>query len=211
MEIVCIDSIASTHLYMCEAVRNEKIDKNLALYALEQTGGIGSRENEWHSTKGNLHLNFCLGLEDLPQDLPLSSVSIYFSFILKELLNKQGSKIWLKWPNDLYVDDKKVGGMMSTMIKDFIIVGVGINIKNAPAGAELLDINLDLKDFVELFIKEIQKKVLWKQIFSKYVIEFEKSKAFSVHYEGKKLPLKEALLYEDGSILLDNKRIYSLR
>ncbi|NDJ27384.1 biotin--[acetyl-CoA-carboxylase] ligase [Campylobacter sp. MIT 19-121] len=211
MEIICIESIASTHLYMCEAVRNATINKNLALYALEQTGGIGSRENEWHSTKGNLHLNFCLSLEDLPQDLPLSSVSIYFSFILKELLSEQGSKIWLKWPNDLYIADKKIGGMMSARIRDFIVVGVGINIKTAPAGAGLLDIDIDLKDFVELFIKEIQKKILWKQIFSKYVIEFEKSKAFSVHHEGKKLPLKEALLYEDGSILLDNKRIYSLR
>ncbi|KGI56527.1 biotin--[acetyl-CoA-carboxylase] ligase [Campylobacter sp. MIT 97-5078] len=211
MEIICIESIASTHLYMCEAVRNATINKNLAIYALEQTGGIGSRESKWHSTKGNLHLNFCLSLEDLPQDLPLSSVSIYFSFILKELLSEQGSKIWLKWPNDLYIADKKIGGMMSTRIRDFIIVGVGINIKNAPAQAGLLDINLDLKDFIELFIKEIQKKFLWKQIFSKYVIEFEKSKPFSVHHEGKKLPLKEALLYEDGSILLDNKRIYSLR
>ncbi|HEC1757241.1 TPA: biotin--[acetyl-CoA-carboxylase] ligase, partial [Campylobacter lari] len=53
--------------------------------------------------------------------------------------------------------------------------------------------------------------ILWKNIFSKYMLEFEKSRNFFIHNEGKILSLKDALLYKDGSILLDNKRIYSLR
>lgn len=211
MRIICVESIASTHLYMCEAVRNNQISENVALYALEQSGGVGSRDNAWQSSRGNLHLNFCVNVKDLPQDLNLSSASIYFSFLLKELLNELGSKVWLKWPNDLYINEKKIGGMISTKIRDFLIVGVGLNMKNAPLDAAVLDINISLEDLIEAYLKKIEKNFLWKYIFSKYMLEFEKSKAFSVHFEGRKVPLKEALLYEDGSILLENKRIYSLR
>ncbi|MEE6566578.1 hypothetical protein VWM73_12165, partial [Campylobacter coli] len=42
-------------------------------------------------------------------------------------------------------------------------------------------------------------------------LEFEKSRQFSVHYEGKVFSLENAFLYEDGSILLGDKRVYSLR
>ncbi|MBZ7953891.1 biotin--[acetyl-CoA-carboxylase] ligase [Campylobacter sp. W0018] len=211
MEIICIESINSTHLFLCEQIRSGKITKNTALYALEQTQGIGSRENSWQSSKGNLHLSFCLKEENLPKDLPLASVSIYFAYLIKEILADKGSKIWLKWPNDLYLDDKKVGGIMSTKISDFIIGGVGLNIVFAPKNRALCDIKISIENLVKEFIKKLEKKILWKNIFSKYMLEFEKSRHFSVHYEGKIFSLKDACLYQDGSILLDNKRVYSLR
>ncbi|MBZ7938769.1 biotin--[acetyl-CoA-carboxylase] ligase [Campylobacter sp. W0014] len=211
MEIICIESINSTHLFLCEQIRSGKITKNTALYALEQTQGIGSRENSWQSSKGNLHLSFCLKEENLPKDLPLASVSIYFAYLIKEILADKGSKIWLKWPNDLYLDDKKAGGIMSTKISDFIIGGVGLNIVFAPKNKALCDIKISIENLVKEFIKKLEKKILWKNIFSKYMLEFEKSRHFSVHYEGKIFSLKDACLYQDGSILLDNKRVYSLR
>ncbi|MGH2327642.1 biotin--[acetyl-CoA-carboxylase] ligase [Campylobacter taeniopygiae] len=211
MEIICIESINSTHLFLCEQIRSGKITKNTALYALEQTQGIGSRENSWQSSKGNLHLSFCLKEENLPKDLPLASVSIYFAYLIKEILADKGSKIWLKWPNDLYLDDKKAGGIMSTKISDFIIGGVGLNIVFAPKNRALCDIKISIENLVKEFIKKLEKKILWKNIFSKYMLEFEKSRHFSVHYEGKIFSLEDACLYQDGSILLDNKRVYSLR
>ena len=88
---------------------------------------------------------------------------------------------------------------------------MGLNLKFAPQNATFCDVEIEIKELVEEFIKVLEKKFLWKQIFSKYVLEFEKSKKFSVHYEGKLYALKDALLYEDGSILLANKRVYSLR
>ncbi|TKX31907.1 biotin--[acetyl-CoA-carboxylase] ligase [Campylobacter aviculae] len=211
MEIICIESIDSTHLFLCEQIRNKKITKNTALYALEQTQGIGSRENSWQSSKGNLHLSFCLKEKDLPKDLPLASVSIYFAYLFKEILADYGSKIWLKWPNDLYLDDKKTGGIMSTKISDFVIGGIGLNITFAPENRALCDIKISLEYLVKEFVKKLEKKFLWKNIFSKYMLEFEKSRHFSIHHEGKIFSLKDACLYQDGSILLDNKRVYSLR
>ncbi|WP_270987834.1 biotin--[acetyl-CoA-carboxylase] ligase [Campylobacter upsaliensis] len=211
MQIICIEKIASTQLFLCEQIRKDEIKQNTAIYALEQTSGVGSRDNAWISSKGNLHLSFCLREEDLPSDLPLASVSIYFAYLLKDLLAQKGSQIWLKWSNDLYLGDKKVGGVMSHKIGEFVVCGMGLNLKFAPQNATFCDIEIEIKELVEEFIKVLEKKFLWKQIFSKYVLEFEKSKKFSVHYEGRLYALKDALLYEDGSILLANKRVYSLR
>ncbi|EAK1046483.1 biotin--[acetyl-CoA-carboxylase] ligase [Campylobacter upsaliensis] len=211
MQIICIEKIASTQLFLCEQIRKDEIKQNTAIYALEQTSGVGSRDNAWISSKGNLHLSFCVREEDLPSDLPLASVSIYFAYLLKDLLTQKGSQIWLKWSNDLYLNDKKVGGVMSHKIGEFIVCGMGLNLKFAPQNATFCDVEIEIKELVEEFIKVLEKKFLWKQIFSKYVLEFEKSKKFSVHYEGKLYALEDALLYEDGSILLANKRVYSLR
>ncbi|MEB2791497.1 biotin--[acetyl-CoA-carboxylase] ligase [Campylobacter upsaliensis] len=211
MQIICIEKIASTQLFLCEQIRKDEIKQNTAIYALEQTSGVGSRDNAWISSRGNLHLSFCVREEDLPSDLPLASVSIYFAYLLKDLLAQKGSQIWLKWSNDLYLGDKKVGGVMSHKIGEFVVCGMGLNLKFAPQNATFCDIEIEIKELVEEFIKVLEKKFLWKQIFSKYVLEFEKSKKFSVHYEGRLYALRDALLYEDGSILLANKRVYSLR
>ncbi|EAL3994352.1 biotin--[acetyl-CoA-carboxylase] ligase [Campylobacter upsaliensis] len=211
MQIICIEKIASTQLFLCEQIRKDEIKQNTAIYALEQTSGVGSRDNAWISSRGNLHLSFCVREEDLPSDLPLASVSIYFAYLLKDLLAQKGSQIWLKWSNDLYLNDKKVGGVMSHKIGEFVVCGMGLNLKFAPQNATFCDVEIEIKELVEEFIKVLEKKFLWKQIFSKYVLEFEKSKKFSVHYGGKLYALKDALLYEDGSILLANKRVYSLR
>ncbi|EJW1436738.1 biotin--[acetyl-CoA-carboxylase] ligase [Campylobacter jejuni] len=211
VKIVCVESIDSTHLFLCEQIRNGKIDENFAIYALEQTNGVGSRENSWQSSKGNLHLSFCIKEEDLPKDLPLASVSIYFAYLLKEVLQEKGSKIWLKWPNDLYLDDKKAGGVISAKISNFIIGGMGLNLKFAPQNTALCDIEISLKDLVSEFLQKVEKKILWKNIFSKYMLEFEKSRKLSVHHEGKVFSLENSFLYEDGSILLGDKRVYSLR
>lgn len=51
VKIVCVESIDSTHLFLCEQIRNGKIDENFAIYALEQTNGVGSRENSGKALK----------------------------------------------------------------------------------------------------------------------------------------------------------------
>lgn len=211
VEISCIESIDSTHLFLCEQIKKGKISQNFALYALRQENGVGSRDNVWQSLKGNLHLSFCIKKQDLSSDLPLASASIYFAYLLKELLEQKGSKIWLKWPNDLYLAELKVGGVISAKIADFIIGGIGLNLKYAPKNAAVLDIDLELENLVQEFLKILEEKRKWKDIFSKYMLEFEKSRNFSVHHEGKELSLENAFLYEDGSILLEDKRVYSLR
>ena len=214
LEIYYHDSLPSTHRFLEEGLRTKKLTPPLAIIANSQTEGIGSRGNAWTGLEGNLFLSFCLSKEALPSDLPLASTSIYFSFIMIEVFKELGSKTWLKWPNDFYLGDKKLGGTITTVISDkFILCSMGINLKNAPKDFEIIDINIEKHLLIEKYFLKLKQVIFWKDVFRQYEIEFEKSRCFfyTDRASGKKISLKNATLLEDGSIMIENKRIYSLR
>ena len=211
MQILYLESVDSTQKYLKELIKEKKISLPYAVVANSQTDGIGSRGNSWSGVKNNLFLSFAIPLKDLPKDLKLESASIYFSYILKETLEEFGSSVWLKWPNDFYINDKKVGGMITNLIKESLVCGVGINIAHAPSDFARLDIVLDRDELLESYFKNIEKKSLWKQVFSKYEIEFCKNKNFYTHDKNRVISLRDASLQSDGSIVINGERIYSLR
>jgi BirA family biotin operon repressor/biotin-[acetyl-CoA-carboxylase] ligase len=181
------------------------------LYATtKQTAGIGSRGRGWIGIEGNLFFSFAIPKAMLPKDLPLASASIYFGYLFKEELAARGSRVWLKWPNDFYLD-KKIGGCITQMAGDILVCGIGLNTRSAPQGFEKLDISVDHTALLESFWERVQKGEGWKQIFSKYSVEFHKSLPMLATIEGKKRPLFGARLCEDGSIEIEGERIYSLR
>ena len=211
MQILYLDEIDSTQKYLKEKLLQKELHAPIAVCAEIQNSGIGSRNNSWEGAKGNLFLSFALPLKQLPVDLRLESASIYFSYLLKETLAVFGSKIWIKWPNDFYLDEKKIGGMITNIIGDTIVCGVGLNISDAPKVFVKLDINIDKKVLLENYFKNIEKKVLWKQVFSKYKLEFYRNQNFFTHNNGVKVSLGDATLNDDGSLNINGERIYSLR
>ena len=211
LKIISLKSVASTQLYAKELIRTKKELVPFAVVSEMQTNGIGSRNNGWISQEGNLFLSFALPLAKLPHDLKLESASIYFAYILKETLTAFGSKVILKWPNDFYIDGKKVGGMLTTVSHETIICGVGINMCVAEKDFAKLDVEIDKKELLDVFFKNIEKTFLWKQVFSKYRLEFYTNKDFFTHKDGRKVSLNAVILEDDGSINVDGERIYSRR
>ncbi|DAB32814.1 MAG TPA: biotin--[acetyl-CoA-carboxylase] ligase [Sulfurospirillum sp. UBA11407] len=194
-----------------ESIKNETLTPPIALGVDFQSDGVGSRGNSWQGEEGNLYFSFCVEAKQLPQDLLIESTSIYIAWMMREVLVSLNSKIWIKWPNDFYINDKKVGGVITTKIKDFIIGSIGINLLHAPEEFGVLDVQVAPKSLIELFIKELKKNISWKNVFSKYKIEFQNSLKFSSHIDGQKISLQNAKLLYDGSIEVENKRVYSLR
>ena len=211
LEIHFFDRIDSTQKRLYEDLKTGRVQAPIAYFSTLQTEGIGSRGNRWIGKEGNFYLSFAVERSALVSDLPLASASIYFSFLLKELLANKGSKVWLKWPNDFYIETKKVGGCITQYREGVLIVGIGLNLKEAPETFAVLDIEVDPRELVEAFLKQVECKISWKQIFSKYKIEFQKSQAFSVHGGKRRISLREARLAEDGAIVIKGERIYSLR
>ena len=107
------------------------------LIARQQTAGVGRRGGIWQSPpSGNLYLSYCFHTSQ-----PLSVVSLFplvFGVeIAEELESKLGISIQLKWPNDLYLDEKKCGGMLleTKTMQDgvtAVVVGVGVNVASHP-------------------------------------------------------------------------------
>jgi BirA family biotin operon repressor/biotin-[acetyl-CoA-carboxylase] ligase len=211
LQTLYLKEIGSTQNYLKELIKTKKVDLPYAVVAENQTDGVGSRNNSWNSIEGNLFLSFAIELKNLPKDLKLESASIYFAFILKNLLNSLNSEVWLKWPNDFYIKDNKIGGMITNIVSESLICGVGLNLKTQANGFEKLDISISISDLLEEYFIQIKKKVSWKQVFSKYQLEFYKNKNFFTHNQNLRIPLEDVKLHKDGSIISNGERIYSLR
>ncbi len=110
--------------------------------------------------------------------------------------------------------DKKIGGTITSVISDsFVLCSMGINLKNAPKDFEIIDINIEKNLLIKKYFLKLKQVIFWKDVFSQYEIEFEKSRCFfyTDSASGKKVSLEDATLLEDGSIMIENRRIYSLR
>lgn len=98
-----------------------------------QTAGRGQRGNAWNSERG-LNLTFSMLLEPdfmMPDRQFLLSEAVALS--LTDMLDSYGIEARIKWPNDIYVGDRKIAGIL--IENDIMgiklrrsIVGVGLNV-----------------------------------------------------------------------------------
>ncbi len=211
MEILSFNRLSSTQKYLVEKLKEEKLQAPIAILALEQSAGVGSRDNVWSGGEGNFFASIAVNIEMLPKDLSLPSASIYFSFIMKQTLKSLGENIWLKWPNDFYLQEDKVGGTITQKVNNYLVCGIGINLKNRQNGYRALQCDITPEILLENYIEALEKFPKWKQVFSEYEIEFELSRKFSVHIENYQESLSDASLCGDGSLIIGGKKVYSLR
>lgn len=211
MDLHYFDSLPSTQTYLTEKIKKGELTSPVCVMAKEQTQGIGSRDNSWEGGNGNLFFSFALSLDALPKDLPLSSASIYFSFLMKKVLMKYDHSVWLKWPNDLYQDSYKIGGTITKKIDNILLCGMGINLKKNANAFKALNIDIEPNFLLKEYLAHLKVLPDWKHVFSQYRVEFERSRRFSTHINGVLKPLEKAILSEDGSLIIDNKRVYNIR
>lgn len=211
MDIRWFESLDSTQSYLIDGLKRAEFTPPVCVGAGVQTSGKGSRGNEWIGLSGNLFISVAIDRSILPPDLKLESVSIYLAFLMKELLATKGSRVWMKWPNDFYIGDKKIGGVITNMVGEALVCGIGVNLVSSPENFEKMDIALEPYELTKEYGELFKKLPSWKQIFSKYEIEFENSRDFFTHNNNEKIALKRAILCEDGSLECDGQRIYSLR
>ena len=156
-----------------------------------QTDGIGTNGRKWNGKRGNLFFSFIIDLNEF-NFIPMQSLSVYFSYLMYEILKKYNKKITLKWPNDLYIvenEAKKIGGVLVNIKRKKIVCGIGINTKFDPKIENIyksgcLDIKIKNDKILEEFLNEINKKRSWQEIFIKYKDIFEKNrKIFNIKDE----------------------------
>jgi BirA family biotin operon repressor/biotin-[acetyl-CoA-carboxylase] ligase len=200
LKIILLDSIPSTQNYLIEQIKLNQLKPPVAVITNSQTDGIGSRGNSWIGVDGNLFLSFALDINDIPRDTKIESLSIYFSYLMKMTLCDMGSLAIFKWPNDIYIQDKKIGGIITNLIQNRIVVcGIGLNIKSKVEDFGILDINISRDEILDRYFELLSKKIDWNTIFSKLLIEYETTSKINGE------------LNFDGSITLNGKRIYSNR
>ena len=131
-EVQQFDTIDSTN---AEALRQLQAGKtgSFLLLAHTQTAGRGRRGRPWHSPPGaGIYLTLVRPFARSGGEL--QALSLVTALSVQEALQHCGvANIRLKWPNDLLVDKKKLGGILlelkSAATARYVVFGVGINLK----------------------------------------------------------------------------------
>lgn len=130
--IIILNEVESTNNYAKQLIADKAGDGTVVL-AHYQSRGKGQQGNFWES-EATKNLLFSLVL--YPNFLP-AGVQFYISKVvclaLLEVLQKETDGIRVKWPNDIYVGNKKIAGILiENSIKgttlDSSIIGVGLNL-----------------------------------------------------------------------------------
>ena len=112
---------------------------NIALFSHNQTNGKGRSNNVWLSKLGDLTCSFLIKEKFLVNKVGQLNILACVSLILvlKKIYKQINFKI--KWPNDIYVNEKKIAGILieskvSGNFLEYFILGFGLNIVSHPKG-----------------------------------------------------------------------------
>lgn len=130
---VRLQSVDST---MEEAKRLVDAQDFLLVTAEEQTHGKGTRGRTWVGLPGNIYMTVGIHRRHLPSErmalLPLEVGLHVWEEAAARISPSLRSHLSLKWPNDLMFKDAKVAGILMETHGSFLLVGLGVNVVDAP-------------------------------------------------------------------------------
>jgi len=172
--LIRLDKINSTNLYALELLQKKEIHEGTLIIAREQFSGRGQSKNRWESEPGQ-NLTFSIILHPaflLPEkQFQLNKfISLALFDFVSELI--PGQKVTIKWTNDIYINDKKVAGILINNViqgNSFLhsVIGIGLNINqtqftsDAPNPVSLKMItgkNYDLEECLNALCRCIDKR-----------------------------------------------------
>lgn len=137
-----------------------------------QTNGKGRLGRVWTSPNGGIWMSLILKPEIEPQDAhKITQIAAAALVITLENLPVNAK---IKWPNDLYINGKKVAGILTEMKCDMdrihhLIVGIGIN-----ANINKEDFNVEVKDIATSLSQELNKEINRNLLIADFLNNFEK-------------------------------------
>ncbi|KUK92962.1 MAG: Biotin/acetyl-CoA-carboxylase ligase [Thermotogales bacterium 46_20] len=158
--IISFSSIDSTNDF---AIKNyERLASGTVVWALQQECGRGRWGRKWESSLGGLWFSIVfksIVSRDMGAYMKLVSCSIVV------VLERHGYPVAIKWPNDIILHKRKLGGLLAEAISssdnvNAVVVGAGINVNNE-LPPELADIGITLKEYSE---RQHELSVLLQQI-----------------------------------------------
>jgi len=140
--ILYLNEVESTNQYLTELVESNKIDDGTAIVCFNQTKGRGQKGNSWFSEPGK---NISYSIIIYPDSIVARNqfiISQMVALSVKSFLDEFTGNISIKWPNDIYWNDKKIAGILieNKLAGNFItysVIGIGININQETFPSEL--------------------------------------------------------------------------
>lgn len=143
-----LEQVESTNSLALSLVKSYQINHNHIILADSQTGGKGRMGRNWVSPIGNLYFSLVLKPN---KSIAVNSQLSFLASIAMGLaiagFSKNNQEINYKWPNDILLSSKKVAGILLESDADFLVLGIGVNIKSNPKQTTYPACNLDEQGF----------------------------------------------------------------
>ena len=168
-EIFKFKSLTSTNDAAINLIKEEKKEVG-CVYADKQIKGRGSHGREWISDEGNLFGSIFFPLKN--NYPPFNEFSIINPIIISDVIRYfcEKKNISFKFPNDVFVNGKKICGILQELItsnsKKFLIIGIGVNIVSNP--------NINNKYQATNILLQTKKKPKIKEILDLIIASYEK-------------------------------------
>ena len=214
MKFLKFDEIDSTNNYMKENF--SKFENYDIIAAKNQTSGRGRRGNTWSSSEGMALFSFLLKTEnklDIHEYTKLPLIAGISTLVaLKKI--KDGAYNF-KWTNDVFLDNKKLCGILIEKVEENFIIGIGINVRNIiPDELQKIAISMnsdhDIDDLILKVVEEFSnyyKKFInenWNEILQEInQYNFLKDKIIKVHIGEQVFQGKAKNIAQDGRLEIE--------
>ena len=176
-QILWLESVNSTNDWSKEHM-SQLLDMSV-ICAKVQTSGRGQGDHKWHSeAEKNLLFSILLKEPSITSN-EVFAVSAISALALVEVLSKYGIEAKIKWPNDIYVGDKKICGLLiehslrGSSIS-WSIIGVGLNVNQTVFPPYLPNpTSMAIQSGVQNSLKDVLDDFL--NIFSRRLEEYTKN------------------------------------
>jgi BirA family biotin operon repressor/biotin-[acetyl-CoA-carboxylase] ligase len=164
------DLTTSTQTDLAELVNSNSAKTGDVLATEFQTAGRGRLDRTFEAASGSALL-FSFFIKPNRVRSEWGFISHLAALSMQEVISHDHpTKVWLKWPNDILIGDKKVAGLLAQATDDGVIIGIGVNVAMtadelpvetatslAITGSNKLDRNLMLGEFLNRFEVNFEK------------------------------------------------------
>ncbi len=135
-ELILVDTVDSTNS-IAKGLIGRGASEGLVVVAENQLSGRGRQNRQWHSPVGGLYMSVTLKPRLSPEKTPLFGL-LSACAAAEAVREMTGLQVRLKWPNDIMLGERKVGGILSEVVSVGericgIVIGIGINQNTSPS------------------------------------------------------------------------------
>jgi BirA family biotin operon repressor/biotin-[acetyl-CoA-carboxylase] ligase len=152
-KIIKLEEVDSTNDWIKR--NKDKLSDLDGLIANVQTRGKGRGKNKWFSPPGGLW--FSIMIKKFPSTK--GALSQLSCVVIADALEKYKLNVELKWPNDIIIFSKKLGGILIERINESFIIGIGLNLN-----IELFTFPIDLREKVTTSFEVLKRKIPIEEI-----------------------------------------------
>ena len=214
MKFLKFDEIDSTNNYMKENF--SKFENYDIVAAKNQTSGRGRRGNTWSSSEGMALFSFLLKTENKLDILEYTKLPLIAGISTLVALKKIKDGAYnFKWTNDVFLDNKKLCGILIEKVEENFIIGIGINVRNIiPDELQKIAISMNsdhnIDDLILKVVEEFSnyyKKFIngnWNEILQEInQYNFLKDKIIKVHIGEQVFQGKAKNIAQDGRLEIE--------